>query len=486
MADTTYTYAVSTDFPGAAVNSSKLHAEIQASAIVTALGGISNSGDVLGITFKDALSAGDKTLLDNDVATGSLAGGLIAAHDNSASPSTVQPVELKVADPFYPPPIALDAAPIIEQAHFVTHNFADKSSWYQNSVRTEGATATVDGTDAKIYHLDSPPSTTIINAHFGKINQEDIDPTVTIHKFKVYVDGVEKKVAELNADAYPTTTNWADYGYEVEVDWSNGDMKFKTDPSPGVVTADYSSLDNTISTTKQSEFHIFPPAGKKLKILRAETQFSKGVNLTDSCIFTGFGPLTFSAIQADATLDPGTQPLIGARYRLDDVSALHANFGTITHTAQGKVIPVGDGDVVEFDNQRGWGIIFDASAQGGTFKAQSTTTGAFYDWNGSAWSSGSPGFPTIVEAHGHRKVYKTLADYLNEATGNYPEVAANMVAGPRGNTQETLQIPWNWVGSKSLKSSQYAQMVMFLENGIPFTGTDAYVTATIYCQVFDD
>jgi hypothetical protein len=92
MAATTYTYSIADDFPGGAVNTAKLHAEIQASAIVTALEGINTSGDVIEIVFKDALSAGDKTILDGD--TTGPAGGLIAAHDNTASPSSITETQI--------------------------------------------------------------------------------------------------------------------------------------------------------------------------------------------------------------------------------------------------------------------------------------------------------------------------------------------------------------------------------------------------------
>lgn len=83
MADTTYTYSVANDFPGGVVNPTKLHAEILASAIATSLIGVRTTGDALGICFSDALSAGDKTILDGD-ASGP-AGGSVAAHDNTAT-----------------------------------------------------------------------------------------------------------------------------------------------------------------------------------------------------------------------------------------------------------------------------------------------------------------------------------------------------------------------------------------------------------------
>ena len=96
MAETQYTYDVTTEFPGGKVNPGTLQTEIQASGIVTALERIDSaggslalgtlSGGSIAIVFKDALSAGDVTVLDGD-ATGP-AGGLIAAHNNSPVQST--------------------------------------------------------------------------------------------------------------------------------------------------------------------------------------------------------------------------------------------------------------------------------------------------------------------------------------------------------------------------------------------------------------
>lgn len=107
MAETAYTYDVTNDLPGGAVNPSRLADEIRASSIVIALERIDLSGGAkdgvgrytggsLDVVFKDALSAGDKTILDGDVMTAP-AGGLLAAHDNSASASTPQRTEDGIA-----------------------------------------------------------------------------------------------------------------------------------------------------------------------------------------------------------------------------------------------------------------------------------------------------------------------------------------------------------------------------------------------------
>ena len=86
----TYSYSVSSDLSGGKVHLARLSEEIVASAIVTALdrapeviGGDTNNdgvtnGGTLYITFESELSAGDKTILDNN--TTAPAGGLLASH----------------------------------------------------------------------------------------------------------------------------------------------------------------------------------------------------------------------------------------------------------------------------------------------------------------------------------------------------------------------------------------------------------------------
>jgi len=92
MAETTYSYTISTDFPGGAVNPSKLDAEIRAeSGITISLKGINTSGDNLDIIFNDALPAGSKTVLDGDQQTPAL--GLIQNHDNTPSVNLQRVIE---------------------------------------------------------------------------------------------------------------------------------------------------------------------------------------------------------------------------------------------------------------------------------------------------------------------------------------------------------------------------------------------------------
>ena len=82
---TSYVFSIHDDFPNHALASDRLTIEIGESAIVTALDGISTSGDVCDIVFKAALSEGDEALLE----------GLVAAHSGENLP---QVTEVRTAD----------------------------------------------------------------------------------------------------------------------------------------------------------------------------------------------------------------------------------------------------------------------------------------------------------------------------------------------------------------------------------------------------
>ena len=68
MAQQTYSYSVSGDFPNQKIDSGRLHLEVSDSAIVIAIVGVSVRADGCDITFKDDLSSGDQTILDSIVA----------------------------------------------------------------------------------------------------------------------------------------------------------------------------------------------------------------------------------------------------------------------------------------------------------------------------------------------------------------------------------------------------------------------------------
>ena len=81
--------------------------------------------------------------------------------------------------------------------------------------------------------------------------------------------------------------------------------------------------------------------------------------------------------------------------------------------------------------------------------------------------------------YGDPVVYKTLIDYINEANGAYPEIAAMGGSGWRNMTQGVVTFPWNYQALTELKASLGMEIRIKLEHDTPFGGSAA--TATFYC-----
>ena len=82
--------------------------------------------------------------------------------------------------------------------------------------------------------------------------------------------------------------------------------------------------------------------------------------------------------QVDATLDPGVTPTSGDKYILEDVAALHANFGTISG--------VGNDDIVKYSGGA-FVIDFNASSRGEGSGCYIIDENQIDIFTGSAWSS---------------------------------------------------------------------------------------------------
>jgi hypothetical protein len=121
MAQTSYQYSIANDTLNGLVNTGKIQDEIQNSAIIIALDYINTEGDNLNIYFKDALSSGDKTILDS----------LIASHDGIKTVVN-EVVELSSKDSSGTNLIAIQK-PVGDFNTIITHNFCDNNSWSQTN-----------------------------------------------------------------------------------------------------------------------------------------------------------------------------------------------------------------------------------------------------------------------------------------------------------------------------------------------------------------
>jgi hypothetical protein len=88
-------------------------------------------------------------------------------------------------------------------------------------------------------------------------------------------------------------------------------------------------------------------------------------------------------------------------------------------------------------------------------------------------------FPGLFQIPlGYPKAYKTMHDYINEATRAYSKYPAMGGSGWRGVQNETVVFNWDYLQAITLDSSKGMKIHIYLKNDIPFTGE--YATATIY------
>lgn len=237
---TKYTYSISTDFPNGKVAPSRLTQEIQASSISIALDYINTSGDDCDIWFKDVLSSGDQTTLD----------GVVAAHSGDPIPNNDPAVDSMRRTITVPEP-ETDKSMV----NLVTHNFCDKTTWWQQSTQVTDETLT-----------DSGDQLTFTSAHpewidltHGKFYLEDRIATRDNYIPVIQVDGVTK------TERAPFATSGGDY----VIDYHSGTVTFAS-VQTGTVTASYYYAGSSL-------FTVAPDAGKVLWVRDSEVQFSADI-----------------------------------------------------------------------------------------------------------------------------------------------------------------------------------------------------------------
>jgi hypothetical protein len=274
MPITKYAYLVATDFPGGQANISKLDSEIRGSAIVTALDRIESTATAVDVYFKAALPAADKTILDGDQA--GPAGGLIAAHDNTPTASSLAVEFLDKAGAHKPVPFDADGnikfvaePPTGSKLVLVSVNWCDKCSWYEGSVQVSGEAMSDMGAGLT---WDSANENWIDMRH-GRITDEDGILAANPGKWlaSVTVDGVAKSESPAGATS-------GDY----QVDYPAGRVTFNSPQVGAAVVATYWRAATGVYTLK-------PKPGKRLKILFVEVQFSKDLVLNDTMKFVARG-----------------------------------------------------------------------------------------------------------------------------------------------------------------------------------------------------
>jgi hypothetical protein len=264
MPATKYTKSISVDFPNGKFDGSRLDQEIRDSAIITALdridGGIT-APDNCDIWFKDALSAGDQTVLD----------GIVAVHSG-------EPLQALVAADMYfegqPAPhtgedvlrVSVEPTEALSSKKLTSHNFADRRTWYQESTK-HLAMALVDSGDGLTFNGTNAPW---IDNYHGRYADEDILLTKDgdLPRMVVYIDGVPATEQDPHLEA----------GGDYTVDYTNGTVTFLASQAGKTITVDVWSAGSSL-------WKVEPAPGKMLKLLGAETQLSVGTSLRDTVHF---------------------------------------------------------------------------------------------------------------------------------------------------------------------------------------------------------
>jgi len=141
---------------------------------------------------------------------------------------------------------------------FVTHNFADKCSWYQKSVEVVTEELSDSG-DHTTYEADYE---FIIDLKHGRITGEDNIANVSNYYVEVKIDATAK-------------TEDTDYA----VDYEAGTITFSS------ALAGTETVTMSYYYQNGSEFKIIPDSGKMTRIIASEVNFSKNIIINDATVF---------------------------------------------------------------------------------------------------------------------------------------------------------------------------------------------------------
>lgn len=291
MALTEYTYSIQNDFPNGKVAPDRLAQEIRQSPIVIALDTIDTLGDDCNIWFKDPLSVGDKAILD----------GIVATHNGEPLQGPGSPVTLWSGDAPVPTsngaPLSATIKPSSPKVTIITHDWTDRTTWYQQAVRVVAEVAVYNA--GGYWQL---ANTNAIDTYHGKLTQEDFLKDAGGNSYRVSVTRNGAPVVEQDP-AYGA-------GGDYIVDYALGQI------SP-VVPGAWDPADAIAATyhhATTSLFTIKPLPGKRLILDFVEVQMGADVVLTDGVSFQPYGFVEVFAPQLMAppyNIPAGTQIPLG-------------------------------------------------------------------------------------------------------------------------------------------------------------------------------
>jgi hypothetical protein len=224
----------------------------------------------------------------------------------------------ELASPINTRPVQDNGVPLSAQAPrrggdwvIGSHNFADRCSWFQDSVRVNGEALTDSG-DGYTFHsahnfwIDMNSGRQHNEGFWLKKQVSDNPSDPHMYKVKVFVDGVEATMRE------PFATEGGDY----EVIWEDGNIVFFGNKAGKTITADYS-----YATT--SFFHVTSRDSKKSLVVEdAEADISLDVIMNDELIYSWWyfdgsdwvcaGEYSYARVSQIATEARGAYPVFKA------------------------------------------------------------------------------------------------------------------------------------------------------------------------------
>jgi hypothetical protein len=175
----------------------------------------------------------------------------------------------------------------------ISHDWTDPTTWYETSIRIADETVANSGDNQRylLAHLY------IIDTYHGKVSREDYLKNADGYSYRV-----EVKVNDIiKAEQDPHFGTGGDY----TINYKDGYIDFLEvlGPTDEVKAIYHYMVDST--------FTVKPDAGKNIKIVFVEVQFSQDVVLNDSIIFQPYGLVDVFAPQLMPGVPSGTKIPLG-------------------------------------------------------------------------------------------------------------------------------------------------------------------------------
>jgi len=265
MAVTQYNYTISTDTANGAVDSPKLTKEININtSIVPSVDHIDVIGDVLDVYMAAALDAGEQTELTNTV----------GAHDGIAE-NTPYTVELKSDYSDAEHVVKTQEMPRSgDSINYYSPNFCDQCTWYENVTNVSDFELTDSG-DLTTWNTNGTHPGPWIDLTHGRMFKENTliaETPSLVPVIEVDTGGGWVVKNENTWDVSPDG--------DFSIDYENGTVTFNSALNSGdKVRASFAKAPSTFY------WALKPLAGKRLKLLYIEIQFSKDSVMNSSMVY---------------------------------------------------------------------------------------------------------------------------------------------------------------------------------------------------------